>query len=60
MICEFCEEKISNEVTVMQIGFDKTFFCNTDCQSAFIENCTTNEIIEDDLLELEDLYRETK
>lgn len=61
MICDYCDEKIHNEVTVLDFGlYGRLFFCDDNCKDAFIDNHTTNQVLDEELDETEDKYLDFK
>jgi hypothetical protein len=57
MMCDFCDEKIKYEATIIDLGrMGKLNFCNQDCKENYIDDCTTEQILDEELDALEDKY----
>ena len=55
MVCDCCDERIECEVTVVDFGrMGRLYFCDDDCKDMYIDNCTTEQVLDEELDALED------
>ena len=61
MICDYCDERIYDEATIVDLRSNgKLYFCDTDCKDMYLDNCTINQVLDEELDELEDAYYDFK
>lgn len=61
MICDNCNEKITNEMVVVDLGcMGKLCYCDDDCKENHLDEHTTNQVLDEELEALEDKYYDYK